>query len=69
MGAGLSGVPMVLITSLNVMGEPIRHSVGDALEAFPATHFDAVVIEHLLIARNAEVLATALRTQGGIERA
>lgn len=51
------------------MGKPICHGVGDALEVFLSTDMDAVVIEDLLIAKNAEVLATALKTQGGIERA
>ena len=45
----LSGVPVLLNTSFNVMGRPIVHSVEDILGAFYSTGLDAVVIEDYLI--------------------
>jgi carbamoyltransferase len=47
----LSGVPVLLNTSFNVMGKPILHSVDDALLMFYTTGLDAVVIEDWLIAK------------------
>jgi len=46
---GRTGVPMVLNTSLNVMGKPIVHSVEDALGMFFTSGLDALVIEDVLI--------------------
>jgi len=40
----LTGVPMVLNTSFNVMGRPIVHSVEDALAAFTTTGLDVLAI-------------------------
>ena len=60
---------LTFFVSLDVMGKPICHGVGDALEVLLSTGMDAVVIEDPLIAKNVEVLATALKAQGGIERA
>jgi carbamoyltransferase len=40
----LTGVPLVLNTSLNVMGKPIVHSVEDAIAVFMTTGLDALVI-------------------------
>lgn len=45
----LTGVPLVLNTSLNVMGKPIVHSVEDALAVLYTTGLDAMVIEDYLI--------------------
>lgn len=45
----LTGVPIVLNTSYNVMGKPIVHSVEDALSVFYTTGLDALVIEDYLI--------------------
>ena len=45
----ITGVPLVLNTSLNVMGKPIVHSVEDALAVFYTTGLDALVIEDYLI--------------------
>lgn len=45
----LTGIPLVLNTSLNVMGKPIVHSVEDALAVFFTTGLDALVIEDYLI--------------------
>jgi len=45
----VSGVPVLLNTSLNIMGKPIVHSVEDALAMFFTTGLDALVIgDHLL---------------------
>lgn len=40
----LTGIPMVLNTSFNVMGKPIIHSVEDAIAVFFTTGLDALVI-------------------------
>jgi carbamoyltransferase len=45
----LTGVPMLLNTSFNIMGKPIIHSVEDALGLFFTTGLDALVIEDYLI--------------------
>lgn len=41
----LTGVPLVLNTSFNVMGKPIVHSVEDAVAVFFTSGIDALVIE------------------------
>ena len=38
------GVPMVLNTSFNVMGEPIVHTPADAARCFYSTGMDALVM-------------------------
>jgi carbamoyltransferase len=43
-----SGVPILLNTSLNVMGRPIAHSVEDVVGMFLTTGLDALVIEDVL---------------------
>jgi carbamoyltransferase len=45
----LTGVPIVLNTSLNVMGKPIVHSVEDAIAVLFTSGLDAMVIEDYLI--------------------
>jgi carbamoyltransferase len=45
----LTGVPMLLNTSFNIMGKPIIHSVEDAIGLFYTTGLDALVIEDCLI--------------------
>jgi carbamoyltransferase len=45
----LTGVPMLLNTSFNIMGKPIIHSVEDALGLFYTTGLDLLVIEDYLI--------------------
>jgi carbamoyltransferase len=45
----LTGVPIILNTSYNIMGKPIIHSVEDALSVFYTTGLDALVIEDVLI--------------------
>ena len=49
----ITGVPVVLNTSFNVVGKPIIHSVEDAVGVFATTGLDALVIEDHLI-RKAE---------------
>ena len=45
----LTGVPLILNTSFNVMGKPIIHSVEDAIAVFYTTGLDALVIEDVLV--------------------
>jgi len=44
-----TGVPVVLNTSLNVMGKPIVHSVEDALAVLATTGLDALLCEDFLV--------------------
>jgi len=46
---GLTGIPLVLNTSFNIMGKPIIHSVEDALGLFYTTGMDVLVIEDFFI--------------------
>lgn len=45
----ITGVPIILNTSLNVMGKPIIHSLEDALSTFYTVGLDALIIEDYLI--------------------
>lgn len=45
----LTGVPVILNTSYNIMGKPIIHSVEDAISVFYTTGLDALAIEDILI--------------------
>jgi carbamoyltransferase len=45
----LTGIPLVLNTSLNVMGRPIAHSVEDALGVLFTTGLDAMIIGDYLV--------------------
>lgn len=45
----ITGVPLILNTSFNVMGKPIIHSVEDAIAVFCTTGIDALVIGDYLI--------------------
>jgi len=44
----LTGVPVLLNTSFNVMGKPIVHSIEDALGVFHTSGLDALVIDEYL---------------------
>jgi carbamoyltransferase len=44
----MTGVPLLLNTSLNVMGKPIVHSLEDCLGVFLTTGIDALVVEDVL---------------------
>ncbi|MEH1787269.1 MAG: carbamoyltransferase C-terminal domain-containing protein [Nostoc sp.] len=41
----LTGIPLILNTSFNVMGKPIVHSVEDAIAVFMTTGMDVLIIE------------------------
>jgi carbamoyltransferase len=45
----LTGVPILLNTSFNVMGKPIVHSLEDAVAVFFTSGLDALVVEDLII--------------------
>ena len=47
----LTGVPLIINTSFNIMGKPIVHSVEDAVAVFYTSGLDAVFIEDLLITK------------------
>ena len=47
----LTGVPVLLNTSFNVMGKPIAHSVEDAVSVFQTSGIDVLVIEDHLVAK------------------
>jgi carbamoyltransferase len=44
----LTGIPMLLNTSFNIMGKPIIHSVEDAVGLFYTTGLDVLVVEDYL---------------------
>ena len=45
----ITGIPMLLNTSFNIMGKPVIHSLEDALGLFYTTGLDALVVEDYLI--------------------
>jgi carbamoyltransferase len=45
----LTGIPLVLNTSFNIMGKPIIHSVEDAIAVFMTSGLDALVLEDLIV--------------------
>jgi carbamoyltransferase len=47
----LSGVPVLLNTSFNVMGEPIVESPMDAIRCFYSTGLDALVIGDYIVVK------------------
>lgn len=53
-----TGVPILVNTSFNVMGEPIVETPEDALWSLLHTQLDLVVLEHLLVGRTAGFLST-----------
>jgi carbamoyltransferase len=44
-----TGVPVLLNTSLNVMGKPIVHSLEDCLGLFHTTGVDALVVDNVIV--------------------
>ncbi len=46
---GLTGVPLLLNTSYNVMGKPMAHSVEDALAVFLTAGVDALALGDYLL--------------------
>lgn len=55
------GIPMVINTSLNVMGKPIVHTVEDALAVFLGSGLDAIVIEDQVFAKSEATIELARR--------
>lgn len=47
----LTGVPVILNTSFNVMGKPILHTTEDAILMFYTTGLDALVVEDWLLVK------------------
>ena len=47
----ISGVPVLLNTSLNVQGQPIVNSPEEALSTFISARLDVLVIENFLLVR------------------
>jgi carbamoyltransferase len=50
----LTGVPVLLNTSFNVMGKPIIHSVEDAVGVFQTSGLDLLVIENTVFVKDQE---------------
>lgn len=50
----ITGVPVLLNTSFNVMGKPIIHSVEDAVAVFQTTGLDLLVIDNTVFVKNNE---------------
>jgi carbamoyltransferase len=48
----ITGVPILLNTSFNIMGKPIIHSIQDALGMFHTTGLDALVIDDIVIEKD-----------------
>ncbi|MBB2960650.1 carbamoyltransferase [Methylobacterium sp. R2-1] len=51
--AELTGVPILLNTSFNVMGKPILHTAEDAILMFFTTGLDAIVVEDWILTKKA----------------
>jgi carbamoyltransferase len=47
----LSGIPIVVNTSYNVMGKPIVHDINDVMAVFFNSTIDAVIIDNYVIER------------------
>ncbi len=45
----LTGIPILLNTSLNIMGKPIVHSIEDCLGVFLTTGIDVLVVDNILV--------------------
>ncbi|MSP05364.1 MAG: hypothetical protein EXR05_09040 [Acetobacteraceae bacterium] len=48
----LTGVPILLNTSFNIMGKPILHTAEDTILMFHTTGLDAVVVEDFLLVKD-----------------
>lgn len=55
----ITGIPILLNTSLNVMGKPIVHSVEDAIEVFCTTGLDVLVIDNCIFEKKTRADAKA----------
>jgi carbamoyltransferase len=56
----LTGVPVLLNTSFNVMGKPIAHGVEDAISVFYTSGIDVLVIEDHVIAKPHVAMPSAM---------
>jgi carbamoyltransferase len=66
----ITGVPLVLNTSFNVMGKPIVHSVEDAVAVFFTTGLDLLVIEQRIFDKSSIsklAFSAPLKLAGGSE--
>ena len=63
----LTGVPMVLNTSLNIRGEPISRTAQDAIRAFTESGLDVLVIDDILLWKEDvdHVIAASVTTTPG----
>ena len=48
----ITGVPVILNTSLNVMGKPIVHTVNDAVAVLMTTGLDALIIDDIFVEKH-----------------
>lgn len=48
----LTGVPILLNTSFNIMGKPILHAAEDAMLVFLTAGLDAAVVVDFLLMKN-----------------
>jgi carbamoyltransferase len=48
----LTGIPIILNTSFNVMGKPIVHSLEDAVSVFHTTGLDALVVGDYMVVKH-----------------
>lgn len=55
-----TGCPLVLNTSLNIMGKPMAHSLEDCLGLFLTTGLDALVVEEVLLKKGDWAAAVSL---------
>lgn len=52
---GLTGMPILLNTSFNIAGEPLVETPEDAIRCFEANGIDALLINDMLLAKQAEI--------------
>lgn len=57
----ITGVPILLNTSFNVMGKPIAHSVEDAIAIFATSGIDLLVLDDVIVRKGHAVQAVPVR--------
>ncbi|MET7737694.1 carbamoyltransferase C-terminal domain-containing protein [Streptomyces sp. NPDC005402] len=65
--AGLTGVPMVLNTSLNVRGEPIARTPEDAIRCFTESGLDVLLIDDTVMWKDNVSLDITVRHSGSTD--
>jgi carbamoyltransferase len=60
----MTGIPVLLNTSFNVMGKPIVHAVEDAVAVFMTTGLDVLVIEEFLLSKPGAPGSSDIRNAG-----